>query len=212
MVLGFANLHPSSLTAPLRRPPLLLAGSFLVAAGAIATNALFLQSRPHPAPLVITRDAGEPAATAQRSDDLVLAVQSALRRIGYYFGPLDGVAGPQTEEAILAFEAASGRTSTGEASLGLLAALKAVKADDATSLAELAAGEDEAPNPDHRVAAVQHALAISAYGPLSMDGILGPETREAIVQFQQDHGLPPTGEVSDALIVELRASGALQDR
>jgi peptidoglycan hydrolase-like protein with peptidoglycan-binding domain len=62
------------------------------------------------------------------------------------------------------------------------------------------------------VAAVQRALAISAYGPLREDGILGPDTREAIIRFERDRGLPPTGEVSDRLIMELRAAGALEDR
>jgi peptidoglycan hydrolase-like protein with peptidoglycan-binding domain len=146
------------LAAPFRRPPALFAGSLLAVAAAIAANALFLQQRPHPAPLVATREtAVEPAAP--RSDDLVLAVQSGLRRVGYYSGPLDGVAGPQTNAAILAFEAAAGRRQTGEASPNLLAAVRAAKASDATSLAKLAAGgEAESLAPDARVAAIQRAL------------------------------------------------------
>jgi len=208
--LSFAGLLVWGLVAPFRRRSVLLAGSLLVVGGAIAANALFLQPRPHPAPLVVTRGEAEPAV--QRSDDLVLAVQSALSRVGYYSGSLDGVAGPQTRAAILAFEAAVGRAQTGEASLDLLAAVKAAKASDATSLAELAAGPQEEAKPDDRVAAVQRALAISAYGPLREDGILGPDTREAIIRFERDRGLPPTGEVSDRLIMELRAAGALEDR
>lgn len=202
----------------LRRPPALLAISFAITATAIATNALFLQSRPHPSPLVITRDmpavAERPqpqAPEVRQSDDLVLAVQSALRRVGYYSGSLDGVAGPQTEAAIQAFEEANDLPRTGTASLELLAEIKGAKADDTESLAEIAAGQTPAAEPDSRVAAVQHALAIAAYGPLRTDGVFGPETREAIIRFQRDHSLPPTGEISDALIVELRASGALQD-
>jgi hypothetical protein len=63
--------------------------------------------------------------------------------------------------------------------------------------------------PDPRVAAVQNALAKAAYGQLKADGYFGPQTRDAILRFQQDHGLPATGEISDALMVELRAVGAL---
>jgi peptidoglycan hydrolase-like protein with peptidoglycan-binding domain len=203
----------------LRRPPALLAISFAIIATAIATNALFLQSRPHPSPLVITRDVPvapehpqpEDAREVRHSDDLVLAVQTALRRVGYYSGSLDGLTGPQTEAAIQAFEDANGLPQTGTASLELLAEIKGAKADDTASLTELAAGQTPAAEPDTRVAAVQHALAIAAYGPLRTDGVFGPETREAIIRFQRDHSLPPTGEISDALIVELRASGALQD-
>jgi peptidoglycan hydrolase-like protein with peptidoglycan-binding domain len=228
------------LVAPLSRPPVLMAMSFLAVTGGIAANALFLQPRPHPAPLVATRDADQEAereAQEPERDELVAAVQSGLQRTGYYSGPVDGMAGPVTEAAILAFEEANGRLRTGEASQELLAALGAAKASDAESLSELVSGGPDAsegqgtpeaieapaaseaadaseamtPEPDDRVAAVQHALAISAYGPLQADGIPGPETREAIVRFQRDHGLPPTGEISDQLIVELRAAGALQD-
>jgi peptidoglycan hydrolase-like protein with peptidoglycan-binding domain len=203
-----------SLTALLRRPTALLAVSLAIVATAIATNALFLQPRPHPAPLVTTRDVSEPKVQQlQRSDDLVLAVQSALRRVGYYSGSLDGLAGPQTEAAIRTFERANGLLQTGVASLELLAKIRAAKAGEAASLAELAAGRETQPaQPDSRVAAVQHALAIAAYGPLQTDGVFGPETREAIIRFQRDHDLSPTGEISDALIVELRAVGALQDK
>jgi hypothetical protein len=31
------------------------------------------------------------------------------------------------------------------------------------------------------------------------------------MRFQRDHNLPVTGEVSDALVIELRATGALDD-
>ena len=63
--------------------------------------------------------------------------------------------------------------------------------------------------PDKQVAAVQDALAKAAYGPVRADGVFGRQTRDAIVRFQQDHGLPVTGDISDALVVELRAVGAL---
>ncbi len=207
----------AGLLALLGRPPVALTVSALLVAAAIAANALYMQPRPHPAPLVATRHraAVSPKAEetkAQRSDDLVLAVQSALRRTGRYTGPLDGLAGPQTREAILAFEAAAGRPATGEASLELLAAIEAAKASDTDALAGLADGTQEPPaEPDSRVAAVQHALAIAAYGPLLADGVFGPQTREAILRFQRDHDLTPTGEISDGLIVELRATGALEE-
>ncbi len=212
------------LIKPMMRPPALAVGGLVVVFALVAGNALLLQPRPHPAPLVNTRatideptqndDAltllVQPEATQQRADDLVLAVQSALRQSGHYGGPLDGLSGPQTEQAIFAFQSANGLLATGEPSLELLAEIKAAKAQDKSSLAELAAAEPE-PMPDPRVAAVQQALAISAYGPLRSDGFLGPQTHNAIRRFQQDHGLQPTGEITDALIVELRAAGALRD-
>jgi peptidoglycan hydrolase-like protein with peptidoglycan-binding domain len=207
----------ASLFALLGRPSWALAASGLLVGAAIVTNALYMQPRPHPAPLVSTRhlEAASPVAEepkAQRSNDLVLAVQSALRRTGHYGGPLDGLAGPQTREAILAFEAEADRPATGEASLELLAAIKAAKASDTGALEELAVGgQGGQPEPDSRVAAVQHALSIAAYGPLQADGVFGPQTREAILRFQRDHSLTPTGDISDGLMVELRAAGALEE-
>jgi hypothetical protein len=62
---------------------------------------------------------------------------------------------------------------------------------------------------DPGVLAVQQALSRAAYGPLQVDGVMGGQTREAIAAFQRDHDLPATGEITDSLIVELRAVGAL---
>jgi hypothetical protein len=46
------------------------------------------------------------------------------------------------------------------------------------------------------VAAVQDRLARGGYYRGQIDGVLGPETRHAIVRFQSNHGLQVTGELS----------------
>ena len=125
----------AAITAQLRRPAALAGALFFALGAGIVANALFLQPRPHPAPLVHTRADSEPASA---------------------------------------------------------------------NVPEIAAAE-----PDERVAVVQDALARSAYGPLTADGVFGPQTRDAILRFQRDHGLPLTGAISDALVVELRAAGAI---
>jgi peptidoglycan hydrolase-like protein with peptidoglycan-binding domain len=155
-------------------------------------------------------------------DELVRTVQDALKQIGYYAGPLDGVAGPQTRSAVLAFEADAGLEGRGEASDEVLVAIRAATRPDLTTAAvpempesaPVIAPAPDAPEkvePDPLVAAIQDALARSAYGPLIADGVVGPDTREAIKRFQRDHNLPITGEISDALVVELRATGAFDD-
>ena len=60
----------------------------------------------------------------QKPDDLVRAVQDALKQVGYYSGPLDGIMGPRTHAAITVFEVKTGREETGEASWELLTAIK----------------------------------------------------------------------------------------
>jgi peptidoglycan hydrolase-like protein with peptidoglycan-binding domain len=190
------------------RPTPLISGGFLAVTAAVVANAILLQSARHPAPLFETLQGEVVAETAP--DAHVEAIQAALREAGYYPGPLDGIAGEQTRAAIAAYEQKLGWAPTGAASRSLLAALQAGASARRTTAD---AGEHAAPTivPDGRVAAVQEALAKAAYGPLKADGLFGPQTRDAIVRFQQDHGLSVNGEINDALIIELRAAGALGD-
>jgi peptidoglycan hydrolase-like protein with peptidoglycan-binding domain len=191
------------------RPPALIGGLFLAVTASIAANALFLQSARHPAPFVATLKRPEPPA-APRRDGRVEAIQAALREAGYYSGPVDGIAGEQTEAAIMAYEQRLGWAPTGAASRDLLAAVQAdIAARRAAGEAVSAAADAPEPEGDSRVAEVQEALAKAAYGPLKADGVFGRQTQEAIIRFQLDHGLTATGEINDALIVELRAAGAL---
>lgn len=182
----------------------------------ILVNALWLQPRRHPAPYFWTRDT---PARIEQPDELVRAVQDALKQVGYYTGALDGVAGPQTRSAIMAFEARAGRPATGEASADLLAAIRATKRPDlATAVApppvsprQPAAAPAAPVASDPLVATIQRALARAAYGAIVADGVVGPETRDAIRRFQAEHNLPVTGEISEALTIELRAAGAMDE-
>jgi peptidoglycan hydrolase-like protein with peptidoglycan-binding domain len=216
----------TALGAQLKRPGAVASTAFLLVGAAIAANALFLQPRQHPAPLFATRGPADPEVEA--GDALVRAVQEALAHSGRYAGVIDGIAGPQTEAAIRSFEEAAGRASTGESSVDLLAAILSARAAEiaASAPAEIAGGAPaeiaESRDPiaelargeaagDPLVASVQAALSVSAYGPLDADGVIGPETRAAIMRFERDHNLPVTGEISDGLVVELRATGAMHD-
>jgi peptidoglycan hydrolase-like protein with peptidoglycan-binding domain len=203
--------------ARLKRPQTLAAAVLLAATAGLAANALLLQGHRHPAPFFSTRDVVAEPEPAQPSE-LVRTVQDALKQIGYYAGPLDGVPGPQTRLAILAFEAEAGLPENGEATAELLAAARAAGRPDQTTTAAIpqvptehgaeGAAPPETAEPDPLVSAIQNALARAAYGPLDADGVAGPATRDAIKRFQRDHNLPITGEITDALVVELRASGA----
>jgi peptidoglycan hydrolase-like protein with peptidoglycan-binding domain len=188
----------------LLRPVTLVRTSVFAVGAGIAVNALLLQSGPHPAPLF-----AEPGGTAAaiEPDPLVAAAQRELRRIGYYRGPIDGIPGPQTEAAILRFERATGLATTGAIGPELV---RAVSTPERGEPARDASEAGAALSTD-RVAAIQHALALAAYGPLPADGIVGPQTREAIRRFQAHHGLPVTGELTDSLVVELRAVGVLAE-
>ncbi len=51
---------------------------------------------------------------------------------------------------------------------------------------------------------VQQELARRGYDPGPADGVLGGRTRAAILDYQDDYGLPPTGDVSLELVNHLR--------
>jgi peptidoglycan hydrolase-like protein with peptidoglycan-binding domain len=106
-----------------------------IAATAILVNAVFLQPRPHPAPIfaprvrpvVITRDAtgavtptiprprpvvegqaAEPVSATRARTQIVTDIQRELSRRGFYDGPTDGVHGARTDAAIRDFAQLAG--------------------------------------------------------------------------------------------------------
>ncbi|PKR88927.1 hypothetical protein CXZ10_12485 [Pleomorphomonas diazotrophica] len=125
--------------------PMATAGGLMMTATAVAimTNALALQPGTHPAPLFVgTRPVATavPAASqapALRSSDgsavgatdhsLIADIQQGLKDFGYYKGEVDGLDGPQTSQAILAFERAFRLTPTGEPSNNVLLAIRSVR-------------------------------------------------------------------------------------
>jgi putative peptidoglycan binding protein len=50
------------------------------------------------------------------------------------------------------------------------------------------------------VADVQSELAREGYDPGPIDGVAGSMTREAIAEYQRDHGLAPTGRINGSLL------------
>lgn len=202
--------------AQFQRPRVLAIAALVAVSTAIVLNALLLQPRQHPAPYFSTR---EPDADIGHPNELVRAIQHALKQRGYYSGLLDGILGPQTVSSIMAFEKTAGRKPLGEASVELLKEMQSTYRVDLApvTLQEALSSDENAPlsspptTPDPLVAAVQRALARAAYGPVEVDGFVGLQTRDAITRFQRDHNLPVTGEISDSLVIELRAAGALDE-
>lgn len=193
----------------LARPKTLLWGAVVAISGAIVGNALFLQPSPHPSPLFVTRSSARPAPPAT-PDELVRALQLELSEAGYYGGPADGFAGSRTGAAIVAFERITGREVTGKVSPEVLEAIRAATPAEQNQGDAAITGSVAPAHPDARVAKVQNALSRAAYGQIRADGVFGPQTRDAIKQFQADHGLPVTGAIDDALLMELATAGALE--
>ena len=206
-------------------------------------NALFMQSGQHPAPLITARyDAAQTreirlvsttdAATSQRENPLIKAVQTELQAMGLYQGPLDGRMGAQTRAAIEAYELSAGLSVTGEPSPRLVShirlsndatvstaslqqsapslqssedALDAIAALIARESAEEATTSGLLPRPDETVKSVQFNLKQLGFDPGPVDGLMGPGTERAIRAFQTAHGLPVTGQPDNELMRKLFA-------
>lgn len=220
------GLMGGAASALMRRPVDALAGVLAAACTVmILVNALAMQqgrTPAAPAPAATKQSAATPAPGQWRAepkrDELVAQVQTALAERDLYDGVVDGVMGPGTASAIRAFEHGQGIAQTGEASEKTLAALmtapmrKEAKAPAARPAAQPTAQAQAAaqpattgsttPNP--KLMAAQRALAKIGYGPVSIDGKMGAETRNAIKSFERDRNLPETGELGPQVVRALQ--------
>jgi peptidoglycan hydrolase-like protein with peptidoglycan-binding domain len=188
-----------------------------VMSAAIAGNALFgqnatarlAQAAADPAEMTGEGDIPTGGRTIQlKFDPVVEAVQRELLSAGYYKGPVDGVNGRKTRQAISAYQQAMGLAADGQPSSDLAEHIRFTREVSEASL--FTGTVAAAPDAEQRAAVrrVQTGLADLAYSPGDINGELTRETRDAIIAFQRDHKLPETGEVSDDLIAELaRVSG-----
>ncbi|MEM8663489.1 MAG: peptidoglycan-binding domain-containing protein [Pseudomonadota bacterium] len=191
-----------------------IASSASVAVVMIGVNALWDQQSQHPAPLwggdgapiVATHAPSGGAssdgarvidASAPEPDSLVQRVQESLSEAGYFDGAADGVLGDDTAIAIKSFEMERGLPVTGEPSLALLAAVsEPAPGLEETVVAAIAVEEPAAPAAPRTVSTVpqiQAALNATGYGPLEVDGVMGPRTRDALAQFARSRGLADEG-------------------
>jgi len=143
----------------------------------------------------------------------VRTIQGELTKIGFYHGPIDGLPGRQTQEAIRAWQHAAGRKVDGVPTAKMADELRH-GAKPAASGHQAGTSPWPAPAPvsntdpgvDGEVAAVQKLMAIEGYYRGAVDGRGGPQTQDAIKQWQEDHGMARTGQVDAALLMSLAKS------
>ena len=118
-------------------------------------------------------------------------LQTELQQVGYYEGPIDGIYGPATVDAVKRLQADSNLPETGfvdrptaEALDDLLAEL-----DLQTAAADLT-----------HTAAVQTVLSLTGFWPGPIDGVWTDELTAALEEFQSALGVEPTGVVDAATL------------
>ncbi len=170
--------------------------------------------KPKAVPVPSSRETAK-AIDAER--ELVERIQKGLVLTGDYEGLVDGKMGPVTRSAIMAFEKRNGLFASGQPSPELLGAImkrnpSAKLADnnsrsDALSslITENRTDSDRAREEFDRatVEAIQKALAKAGFGELTIDGIYGSQTREAISRFQRQHDMEVTGVPDPATLKKL---------
>ncbi len=127
------------------------------------------------------------AGPAGASTASVAALQVALRAHGLYAGPVDGVKGPMTKGAIVAFQRRQGLAADGR-----------IGAQTRRALGELGnplLGQRplEAGAVGWDVSALEFRLVRFGLPPASVDGRFTPATAVALSRFQSSAGLDPDG-------------------
>jgi hypothetical protein len=218
------------LRALLYSPKDMVAGTLAFAAiVAIVTNALFLQTGPHPSPMfgsIVTIPAPAPAAPANplprprpaeatRSEATPIEPRApesrAVETKAVETKALETKAvETKTAEPKVAEKGAEARSSdpltnlvkaTSAAPVATSSIPRPPAAIPVSSRSESALS----PGGSRRVAAVQRALTEYGYGQLKPTGTIGPDTHAAIVRFERARRIPATGQINERLVRELSA-------
>jgi len=184
-------------------PKDMVAGLIAFAAvSAIITNAVFLQTGPHPAPMfgsVVHMQQAKLASVALPRPRPAEADAAPTETHSIEPHETHSIEPRMTEKA----NELRLSESRGSDPLGNL--VKATVAPPANALRPPAPIPTMQITGSHRVAAVQRALTEYGFGQLKATGTVGADTQAAIMRFERDRRLPVTGQVSERLVHELSA-------
>jgi len=193
--------------------------TILLFAGAIVTNAAYFQTARHPDPFFVTRPEAQPPAApipdaeaARKAAAAILAGPDAEGSVADARGTLvEGDVPPPADGA--ARLAVANPVDTAEPGVPMPSLPKArpapvrpmpAKLAPAKAPAGKALADKAVPVTPGLVADTQRALLASRFYEGPVDGILGPQTRSAISNFEMKIGLIPTGQPSSALLAKIR--------
>ena len=125
------------------------------------------------------------------------ALQQDLSAVGRYTGAVDGIYGPETVGAVEALQQANGLSVTGTVDKATAEALQA-------ELAQLAGAS--AQGTVAATAAVQQTLKLVGFWDGPVDGVWTPELTDAVIAFQTELGVEPTGTVDAVTVNAFKAA------
>ena len=123
------------------------------------------------------------------------SLQTSLATAGYYDGPIDGVYGPATADAVKALQTEEGLPATGFVDQATATALQEAVA---------ATGADTEAQAIAHTAAVQSMLTLSGHWTGPIDGEWSDALTAALKEAQTDLGVPPSGVVDAATLAAIQ--------
>jgi peptidoglycan hydrolase-like protein with peptidoglycan-binding domain len=131
----------------------------------------------------------------------VKSLQAELAQLNYYEGPIDGIMGPQTVQAIQDLQRQAGLAQTGVMNAATEAALHNYLVHGNSQMnpaPDPASNVKPTPGYSAGVAALQRQLAQLNYYEGPVNGIAGAQTTQAIKDLQRQAGLAQTGVMNAA--------------
>ena len=141
------------------------------------------------------------AASAHASAPSTAALQSALQGLHLYDGYVDGIRGPLTRGAVVAFQKRRGLAVDG------IVGPRTRRALGWRGRPGLGSRVMRSGDRGWDVAALQYLLQRAGHGPGRADGLFGPLTREAVIRAQSAAGIGADGLAGPATIAALGGGG-----
>ncbi len=132
----------------------------------------------------------------------VRQAQQHLKDLGFYEGPIDGIYGPETEAALREYQARQGLQVTGALTQETQQALRQSQ-PQGPQQAEKALEQN-------LIRQAQERLKEAGFYAGAIDGAYGPETEEALREYQKAKGLQVTGSLTQETRQALLQSGQQQ--
>lgn len=137
--------------------------------------------------------------------DDIRSIQRQLQNKGFNPGAVDGIAGPKTYNAVIAFQKANGLAADGMVGPASLAKLSSSGYSDSTQPVLQKGSKGSA------VVTLQQKLIAKGYscGSAGADGDFGSGTYNAVIAFQRANGLAVDGIVGPATWAALNSTGSI---